>query len=151
MKKLFVDQNNAVSRPTGVYGDVIRDIAKDGVCPFCSESLSKYHNKPLAEKRFWWVTDSRYPYSPVHHHCLIIHKEHITHIDELSSEAWSELNEILKQETQVRKIAGGTLMLRFGETCFTGASVSHLHAHLVQSNPDDPSYDSEKGLAIRIG
>lgn len=151
MKKTLVNPNNTTARPDGVYNTVIESIAKDGVCPFCPENLTRYHNKPIIEKKHWWVTDSRYPYQPVNHHCLIIHKSHIAHIGELSPEAWTELFEIVKNEASSRSITGGTLMLRFGDTRYTGASVLHLHAHLIQSDPDDPSYDPKKGILTRVG
>ena len=149
--KPFVDPNNAQARPTGEYAQVINKIAQDGVCPFCPEHLTKYHKKPLEQKKFWTVTDNMYPYKPSKHHRLIIHREHITHLNEVSTEAWNELLEIFKAETAGKDISGGTFVMRFGNTKFTGASVSHLHAHIVQSDPDDPSYDKAKGLTMRIG
>jgi diadenosine tetraphosphate (Ap4A) HIT family hydrolase len=33
------------------------------------------------------------------------------------------------------RITGGTLMIRSGETRFTGATVNHLHAHLIVGGP----------------
>ena len=148
---MFVNEENTEARPTDAYGKVISQIAKDGVCPFCSDNLKKYHKNPLEEKKYWWVTDNMYPYQPTKHHRLIIHKEHITHLKELSGEAWTELLAIIKDETKTRSLNGGTLLLRFGDTRFTGASVSHLHANIIQSDPDDSSYDKKKGLITRIG
>ena len=147
----FVDAENSKARPTGEYSKVIDKIAKDGVCPFCPEHLSKYHKRPLEDKVYWTVTDNMYPYKPSKHHRLIIHRKHITHIDQVAPAAWHELMEIFLKESADRKISGGTLVMRFGDTKFTGASVSHLHAHIVQSDPDDPSYEKEKGLTMRIG
>lgn len=147
----YVNNDNTQSRPDGAYAKVIDQIAKDGVCPFCPENLTKYHKKPLEQRRFWTVTDNMYPYKPSKQHRLLIHREHITDPRELSPEAWSELLEIFKEETASRSISGGTFVMRFGDTKFTGASVSHLHAHIVQSDPDDTSYDKTKGLTMRIG
>jgi ATP adenylyltransferase len=149
---MFVNHDNTRARSnTDAYGNVISQIAQDGVCPFCPEHLEKYHKKPIIEKKYWVLTDNMYPYKPSLHHKLIIHKEHITHINELSSEAWVELQGIIKDETVSKNITGGTLIMRFGNSHFTGASVSHLHAHIVQSNPEDLSYDQIKGLTMRIG
>lgn len=151
MKK-FVDPNNTQARPDeGKYASVLNQIVKDGVCPFCSEHLTKYHKKPLETGKFWTLTDNMYPYKPSKQHRLIIHREHVTHIDQVTPPAWHELMELLLKEASSKKIVGGTLIMRFGDTKFTGASVSHLHAHIVQSNPDDPSYDKTKGLSMRIG
>lgn len=96
-----------------------------------------------------------YPYHPVQHHLLFIHKIHVVDIRELSDTAWKELLALISQEADKRKIAGGTFAIRFGDTHFTGASVAHLHAHLVQSNPEHEDYAKEKkinaGVLMRIG
>jgi len=146
----YVDSNNS-NRPTGDYSKIISQIAKDGVCPFCEENLVKYHKNSLEKKRYWTMTDNMYPYKPSLHHKLFIHRTHITNISQISTEAWQELYNLYLQEITDNSIEGGTLAMRFGDTRFTGASVSHLHAHLIQSNPDDPDYEKTKGLIMRIG
>lgn len=148
---MFVNADNTKARPTGEYAKVIDGIAKDGVCPFCPDHLAKYHKKSIEKKAFWTVTDNMYPYKPSKNHRLFIHTDHITHLSEVSQEAWKELEDIISSDITERKITGGTFIVRFGDTKFTGASVTHLHAHLVQSDPDDPSYDKTKGLTMRIG
>ena len=151
MSKAFVNTDNTGSRPTSEYSKVINDIAKQGVCPFCPDQLAKFHKKPIEEKTYWVVTDNMYPYKPTQQHRLIIHKTHVTHIAEISEPAWHELRAIISDETKKRDLVGGTFIARFGDTKFTGASVSHLHAHIVQSDPEDASYDKSKGLTMRIG
>lgn len=147
-----VDHNNTLGRPPDdSYGVVIAEISKHGVCPFCPEHLRKYHKPAVEERVHWLMTDNMYPYKPSKHHRLIIHKGHISHIGELSAGAWAELLTILKEEAERLGITGGTVIMRFGDTKYTGASVTHLHAHLVQSDPNDPSYDTRNGLKMRIG
>lgn len=143
-----VNLNNA--RP-GVYAKVISEISDSGLCPFCEVRLSKIHPNPLEQKKYWTITNNAYPYIPKKEHILLIHREHIEDISELKTEAWIELQEIIRELTKTRNISGGTFMLRFGETKFTGASVVHLHAHLFQSDPEDPSYDPKKGVITRVG
>jgi ATP adenylyltransferase len=138
------------ARP-GVYTDVIKKIEQDKICPFCPEHLLTIHPNPIEGKKYWVVTDNAYPYKPKKEHVLLIHKKHISNINELSPEAWVELKEIINTEQSKRNITGGTLMMRFGETKFTGASVTHLHAHLFQSDPDSEEYDRTKGVLTRIG
>ena len=146
----FVDVNNA--RPgVGQYQNVIRDIAEKHVCPFCPEHIAAFHRNPMERREHWLVTDNMYPYKPTRHCVLLIHRAHIEHAADISPAAWRELGEIYRDVIAVRGIAGGTIMMRFGETRFTGASVTHLHAHLIQSNPDSPDYDPATGLRIRLG
>lgn len=144
----FVNENNA--RP-GTYGQVIADIAQQGVCPFCPEQIHKFHEKPIEERTHWLVTENMYPYPATKHHVMLVHKTHIEHIVDISAEAWSELQQIIVEQTKKRDLTGGSFVCRFGDTKFTGASVTHLHAHLVQSNPDDAAYDTQQGLRVRLG
>ena len=147
-KKDFVDLNNA--RP-GIYQKVIEDIHKSSICPFCAEHIKKIHKNPIREEGSWLITNNMYPYKPSKNHLLIIHKKHIEHINELSDEAWHELFKIVKEENNKLKIDGGTLMMRFGDSKYTGSSVSHLHCHIVQSDPDHPEYEKTKGILTRVG
>ncbi|MFA6017930.1 MAG: hypothetical protein WCT28_01055 [Patescibacteria group bacterium] len=144
----FVSQQNA--RP-GVYDKVIADIAKKNLCPFCPEHLAEFHKNPIEEREFWIVTDNQYPYRPSKHNKLFIYRTHIQHFSEISAEAWKELGEIVQEQTEKLHIIGGSFFMRFGDARFTGASVSHLHCQLLQSNPDDPAYDSKTGIFTRLG
>ncbi len=147
MKK-FVDTNNSRA---GQYRNVIADIAKKGVCPFCPDQLKQFHKNPILTRKYWIVTDNMYPYHPVLQHLLLIHRKHIKHASEISVGAWQELSKIIKEVSEKRDISGGTFILRFGDTHFTGSSVSHLHAHLIQSSPESDDYDKKKGIVTRIG
>ena len=149
MNNVFVNTQN--TRPAGGYDKVIADIAEKNVCPFCPEYLLEFHKNPIERRKYWIVTDNMYPYAPAKHHKLIIHTEHIDHISKIIPEAWTELYEIVQELVEKNVIAGGTFLMRFGETKFTGASVTHLHANLLQSNPDDSSYDQKVGVVRRIG
>jgi ATP adenylyltransferase len=149
---MFVNENNTGHRPDGgKYGDVIKKIAKDGVCPFCIEHLSKYHPNPLDEREYWFVTDNAYPYKPKKHHKLLISKVHIEHYTQLSKPMLDELQEIVRELNVNLGIEGGTFVMRYGTTKYTGASVTHLHAHLFQSDPDGENYDPKMGIIMRIG
>ncbi|PIR44412.1 MAG: hypothetical protein COV10_04715 [Candidatus Vogelbacteria bacterium CG10_big_fil_rev_8_21_14_0_10_51_16] len=149
----YVDPNNA--RPGHAYEGVIKAIAEEKVCPFCPEQLANFHKQPVEiDGIYWLATKNQYPYTCVRHHLLLIHKAHIEHVEELSPEAWVELKEIITKLNRGREIAGGTFMLRFGETTYTGASVTHLHAHIIQSDPDHERYREPKsmpGVIARVG
>lgn len=144
----FVNQLN--TRPGG-YDKVIADIAEKNICPFCSDHLATFHPLPRDQREFWTLTDNQYPYKPAKHHKLIIHTEHIEHLSQITPEAWRELGEIFQEQVAMNDMTGGVCILRFGDTKYTGGTVSHLHANLVQSNPDDPAYDPAVGLVRRIG
>lgn len=145
----FVNLENTAHRPAGTYGKVIDQIQKDGVCPFCPESRAKYHKNPIIrEGSFWLLTNNMYPYEGAKYHALLIHKAHVTDFSEVSKEAWSELDDFVKDFTAENNIPGGTFIMRFGDTRYTGASVVHLHANLV--SPDGENKD-RKPIIARIG
>ena len=144
----FVNLTNA--RP-GVYEKVIKEIQESSICPFCPENIKNIHKNPIEEKKYWLITNNMYPYKPTKKHLLIIHKKHIEHFNEITEEAWKELFDIIKEENKKLNIEGGTFLMRFGNSKYTGASVSHLHCNLLQSDPDHPDYEKKIGVMTRIG
>jgi ATP adenylyltransferase len=136
MSSKFVNHANTAHRPDGTYGNVINQIQKDGVCPFCPEQLLKYHKNPiLKENEAWLVTENMYPYKGAKHHFLFIHKAHVSHMKELSPEALVELHELTNWIFNEYDVKGGTFMMRFGDSAYTGATVTHLHAHIIIADP----------------
>ncbi len=112
--------------------EVMEQIVRDGLCPFCRENLEKYHTKPiLFENDGWVVTENFAPYTGSVHHFLLVSREHCTTPMELSAQAWGLLQPTLTRIKDDYGLVGGTLLLRWGDTERTGASVAHLHAQLV--------------------
>lgn len=145
----FVNSENTKHRPDGAYGKVIEEIKKDGVCPFCPENLAKYHKKPiLAEGKFWRLTENMYPYEGTKYHLLLIHREHVKDFDEITPEAWGETHHLVNEYFKQEKIPGGAFLMRFGDTKYTGASVSHLHINVISADIDR---DDRKPILARIG
>lgn len=133
MQKSFVNLANA-RRPHDPhdYERVIREIVKDGVCPFCPKYLKQYHKKPFIKTgRYWLLTENMYPYKGARHHLLLVHKRHIQHMAEILPAAWKELRALAAYAVKKRRIRGGALVMRFGAPSHTGASVSHLHANII--------------------
>ncbi len=89
-----------------------------------------------------------YPYEGAKYHALLIHKEHITTFSEISKDAWNDLNDLIQYFVTKNTIPGGTFIMRFGDTRYTGASVSHLHANLI--SPDGENKERNPIIA-RIG
>ena len=132
MPRQFVNLANTRQRPGTIYKNIISKIREDGVCPFCPQYLKKYHKRPIIKtSQHWILTENMYPYQGTTHHLLFIHKKHIEHIAELSPAAWQELSRLAAWVTKKRAIKGGALVMRFGNTAYTGASVSHLHAGII--------------------
>lgn len=112
--------------------DVMEQISKDGVCPFCRENFETYHSKPiLFETEHWVVTENAWPYEHTKEHYLLVAKEHVTHVSALKLEAWQNLYECIARLEKEESLERGTLLMRFGDSTITGATVDHLHAQIV--------------------
>lgn len=119
---------------------VMEKIAMDGVCPFCADfclgNAPKYHTKPILKDTGKWIfTENFHPYEGALHHFILVAKRHITTISEVTSEEWEHVRRLVIWAEEAYELAGGALVLRFGDTNYTGGSVSHLHIQLIAGAP----------------
>jgi len=128
-----VDAGNARSEE---QAKELKRIAESGKCPFCSQHyLEHEHGKPILKRgEHWLVTENRWPYKGALHQILFIHNKHLTLPAELGTEDWAELLKFVNEITAERGILGGTFMMRYGDSRFTGGTVTHLHAQLVSGS-----------------
>lgn len=148
MKKHFVnltniDNSNSRNKK---YSKVIDSIKKDNVCPFCPDYLLKYHKKPIIEENKNWIsTKNMYPYEGSKIQILFIHKKHISSMEEITTIGWLDLKKIIDSTTKRLKIKKGSFFMRFGNTKYTGASVTHLHCHILVSKKN------KSPLLVKLG
>lgn len=127
----------------------MKRIMRDGVCPFCEENFLKYHTKPIIKKgKHWTLTENFEPYPGAKHHLLVVSRTHVTDFSKLSGDARAEMFALFAAECKRRKIVGGTVFMRFGDTDFTGGTVEHLHAQLVSGATRD---EGGEPIVTRIG
>ncbi|MBI4118078.1 MAG: HIT domain-containing protein [Parcubacteria group bacterium] len=120
------------SSPNEDYKKVLRRILKDGVCPFCEEHF-KYHDEAILHRvGDWVITRNQYSYKNAKLALLILNpKRHLERYEELSPADHLAISELVSWAIREFRIEGGGVALRFGEPKHTGASVRHLHAHLI--------------------
>lgn len=105
---------------------------KLGVCPFCPKYFEKFHTAPIIKQtKNWILSNNDYPYGGAKKHVLLVHKKHIENISQISKEASVELFSMASWFIKKEKISGGSFFIRFGDMQFTGATIAHLHAHIV--------------------
>ena len=118
---------------------VMEAIADDSVCPFCGDNLQRYRSQPiLKENDHWVVIKNQWPYEHTKHHFLLITKQHIETVTELPAGGFEALGELVKALAKEHGMSYGALAIRFGDVRFTGASVNHLHAHVLQAAEEMP-------------
>lgn len=135
-KKQRVDIKNAAVVKRSEYVKVLEEIVAGGFCPFCEEHLFKHHRRPVLYKsKYWFVTENSWPYKGSQFHFLFIARPHIEATEDMSSLMWTDLQKLYRKLVKENSIKGATLMIRSGDTKTTGASVNHLHAHLIVGVP----------------
>lgn len=127
---------------------LMEQIERDGVCPFCPEHLQKYHPRPLYHESLCTVTENMTPYKGAHAHWLIINKRHVERFGELTPEERVDIGtQIAALETKIG-IPGLTVLMRSGDTSYTGGSVAHFHVHIIAGGV---SKDIGTALRAKIG
>ena len=123
---------------TDSYKQVLNDIEQKGVCPFCPENFKWHPNPILKREGTWQLTTSMQPYEHARHHFLIIGDKHMEQLSEISTQDWQAISTLLNWVVAEYKLPGGGIALRFGDTAYTGATVCHLHVHLIvpEINPE---------------
>ncbi len=128
MVKHVIDSHYAKN---GEYAAVLGLIEKRGRCPFCPKHF-RYHKHPvLARTPGWFLTRSSWPYKNSRQHFLFIGNKHRERIAQLTVNDLGEILRLLRWCIRKFRIRGGALALRFGSTRYTGATVCHLHFHLI--------------------
>lgn len=129
MKKV-IDKTYAKSKS---YKKELEDIEKKGECPFCEKNFKYYKTKIIALKQYngWFIAKSNWPYKNSLHHFMIVSKKHKEQFFELNKEDLETVKYLTNWAIKKFKIKGGALTIRFGDTKFTGATVCHLHFHLI--------------------
>ena len=110
----------------------MEQIKKDGVCPFCIEHFTKYHEAPIEREGDWWILSKNdFPYSGTSIHYILVYKRHITQPSDINPDAWVEFGEHLSFLNKKYAKDGGSIFMRFGNTDYTGASIDHIHAQFI--------------------
>jgi len=117
------------------------------VCSFCEDfcrgQAPTFHPNPvLKETRYWAFTECFPPYEGAKFSFLIVSK----YLDKdgrhalfphLPTQAWQEWGELIQWAVEKYDLPAGAFACRFGDTDYTGASISHLHAHLLFGGAKD--------------
>ncbi len=110
----------------------MEDIKRRGICPFCRENFEADHKAPiLFENHHWLLTKNDYPYEGTRLHLLLVHKKHVEDLAGMTQASLAALSPVLKWAKKRFRIRGGTFLMRFGDMRYNGATIAHLHAHIV--------------------
>jgi diadenosine tetraphosphate (Ap4A) HIT family hydrolase len=129
--------------------EIMQHLLEEGICPFCYEHFVTYHREPIEkEGKYWLITKNDFPYEGSSAHYLLIFKDHITDLSDISSDAWKEFGEYAKYLREKIETPGASLFMRFGDTNYTGGTIDHLHAHLIAGGNED---EAKEKLKVNLG
>ncbi len=122
---------------------VMERIGERAECPFCEENLRKYHKRKILKRgKYWTLTPNQWPYDHTKHHLIAIARKHVETLDDLPKAAFAELLDLFRWAERKYRLDYGAIAMRFGDVRGTGATVLHLHAHLIVGDPDAPGYEA---------
>jgi len=121
--------------------DAMRQLAAAGTCIFCPEHLAKdSHQRVLHRTTLWTITPNEFPYQGTKLHLLLVPDEHVTDMVDLTAQAQRDFWVALAWARDHYRMTYHSMVVRNGDCAFTGATVRHVHVHIVQGDVDDPAH-----------
>jgi diadenosine tetraphosphate (Ap4A) HIT family hydrolase len=123
-------------------------LREQGLCLFCEEGMKLMEKIKLYQGNFWFVTINDAPCEGAAIHVMAVPNRHITNPEELTTEEFHELFQVvipwLRKELGMQGLSG---LFRFGNTKRTGSTIHHLHFHFIEG-VDRASFDHEPVWAV---
>lgn len=116
----------------------MRRLDAAGVCLFCPDYLTRQSRQQvLFSTKHWTVTPNEFPYPGTSLHLLLVPHQHAADLLELSEEVRGDFWVALSAIAERHGLRHYGLGVRNGDCRFTGATIRHVHAHmLVSANQD---------------
>lgn len=146
MSKKLISIGNARTEHQKKVMEKIKEFQE---CPFCEENLKKYHKEEILKRgKYWTLTKNQWPYDFTKLHLLAITRKHVENLNDLPKASFGELLELFQWAEKEYDLKHGAIGVRFGEVSNTGATVLHLHAHLIVADTEHPDY---KTVRFKVG
>ena len=107
-----------------------------GICLFCPGALRGHDRQRVKfETEHWAVTPNEYPYKGTKLHLLVVPHKHASDMLDLDDESLGDFWNALKMIRERFDLTHYGLGIRNGNCSFTGATISHVHAHVLVGDP----------------
>jgi diadenosine tetraphosphate (Ap4A) HIT family hydrolase len=108
-----------------------------GICLFCPDSLREHaRQRVILETAHWSVTPNAFPYAGTKLHLLVVPRRHVNDMLDLDGAALSDFWTALRWIREEFGLGYYGLGVRNGNCSFTGATIAHVHAHVLVGDPD---------------
>jgi ATP adenylyltransferase len=126
----------------------MRRLEAAGICLFCPASLREHARQDvILETRHWAVTPNAFPYQGTRLHLLVVPRQHVNDMLDLDDEALADFWTALRLIRERFDLDHYGLGVRNGNCSFTGATIAHVHAHVLVG---DPSLEPETPVRMRF-
>jgi ATP adenylyltransferase len=126
----------------------MRRLEAAGICLFCPRSLREHaRQRVIIETAHWSVTPNEFPYAGTRLHLLVVPRQHVNDLLDLDEEALSDFWATLRLIREQFDLGHYGLGVRNGNCSFTGATIAHVHAHVLVG---DPSLEPEVPVRMRF-
>jgi ATP adenylyltransferase len=114
----------------------MRSLEERGLCLFCPEGLRQHERQQiLLRTSHWTVTPNEFPYPGTSLHLLLVPHEHATDLLDLPPGAQQDFWVALRAVRDRYGLGYYGLGVRNGDCRFTGATIRHVHAHVLAGDP----------------
>jgi diadenosine tetraphosphate (Ap4A) HIT family hydrolase len=128
--------------------DEMRRLEAAGICLFCPENLEGHaRQRTLWRTAHWTVTPNEFPYTGARLHLLVVPHEHVNDMLDLGDDSLSDFWNALKMIRERFELTHYGLGARNGNCIYTGATIAHVHAHILVG---DPALDPEVPVRMRF-
>lgn len=116
---------------------IMKELALTGECFLCEDVIKKVAEKypgvstsHTYKGKHWFVKNNDFPYPGTRLHILIVPIRHVSRIEELTAEEFSELQEMIVWVNTTYDVGGASMFIRYGDMSYTGATLAHMHFHI---------------------
>jgi ATP adenylyltransferase len=130
----------------------MRRLDAAGICLFCPDELARHPRQQiLFATRHWSVTPNEFPYPGTALHLLLIPREHAGDMLELSEAARADFWQALAEVARRYELRHYGLGIRNGDCRLTGATIAHVHAHVLAGSGDDAAPPVRMRFSVPAG
>jgi ATP adenylyltransferase len=139
------DKYNLKSARSEAQRKNMKELAAAGRCFMCYENLTEYENNRIEfETDHWIITPNAYPYEHTSLHLLVIARRHVKTMSDLTHDERADLTEAIVRVEKHWELDSYAFGLRSGDFRYNGASVEHLHGHIVVGERDPQTFEKVK-------
>jgi ATP adenylyltransferase len=114
----------------------MRRLEAAGICLFCPAELREHaRQRVVLETAHWAVTPNEFPYGGTRLHLLVVPVRHVNDMLDLEDAELADFWAALRLVRQRYGLEYYGLGVRNGNCSFTGATITHVHAHVVVGDP----------------